>query len=365
MSSAPLSSSCRSRQGFIIELLARFAQVEPSNLARVIGPTDPLTVIDTLLDRGIVDRVAARALSLVDAGQLDERDLRQFIDASALRAKLNRASPPTRPAPLPLPLHTKIGRYTVRGVLGRGQSGEVYRSIHPQFGVPVALKVSSNAAALRAEATTLAAIVHRNVVRVWDIEDIGVLAVLVTDSAGESLSRVIQRRKQLAPRAVFRIARGVLAGLVAVHKAGFVHGDVKPANILLARNLQAKLCDFGSAHRIGCAPSNLVEGTWPYAAPECFEGRGCPKSDVYSLGLTLYHALTGHPPVTAPDFESCRVAHRSLKLDPLHWSIPEVKRSASNLLLRIITGDPEGRPSAREALRLARTAFDLDDVIEN
>ncbi|MFO0824282.1 MAG: serine/threonine-protein kinase [Gemmataceae bacterium] len=349
----------------MLELLARCAQVECGQLARVVGPTDPLTVIDTLVERGIVDRVGARALSLAVDGQLDERDLRQFIDASAVQWQLNRTVLPTQGAPLPLSLHTTLGRYTIRGVLGRGRGGDVYRSVHPQFGIPVALKVSANGTALRAEATALASIVHRNVVRLWDLEKVGDLTVLVTEAGGESLARVLSRRKQLPLRRVFGIARGILAGLVAVHRAGLLHCDVKPSNILIGRGAPARLCDFGSARRIGSPASNLLEGTWAYAAPECFEGQNSPKSDVYSLGLTLHHALTGQPPVTTVDFEHCRAAHQSLQLDPLHWTVRGLTRSASNLLRRMVARDPENRPTASETLTVARHAFELDDVIEN
>lgn len=364
MSPIPSPSECRSRQVFVIELLARFARVEPSSLARLLGPTDSLTVIDTLLDRGIVDRVAARALSLVAEGKLDERDLRQFIDADALRARVSRAALPATAAPLPLPLHTRLGRYTIRGVLGRGRTGDVYRSVHPQLGVPVALKVSASAAALRSEAVAQASVSHRNVVRVWDFDEVGSLAVLVTEAGGESLARLASGRKTLPPRKAFRVARHVLAGLCAVHRAGLVHGDVKPANVLVSRG-GAKLCDFGSARRIGAPAPGVVEGTWPYTAPECFEGPGSPKSDIYSLGLTIHHALTGRAPVTATGFEDCRAAHHSLRLEPLHWSVSGVKRSASNLLRHMTSPDPESRPSAREALAAARTAFDLTDATEN
>lgn len=354
----------RSRSGFVLELLARSAQVDPLRLARLVGPTDSLTVIDTLVAQGIVDRVAARALSLAVDGQLDERDLRQLIDINAVRASVNRASSPQLGRPLPLPLHATLGRYTVGGVLGRGRCGDVYRSVHPQLKTPVALKVSSDGAALRAEAIALASVVHPNVVRLWDLDQVGDLTVLVTQAGGKSLARVLRRRGVLAPRTAFRLARGILAGLVAVHRAGFVHGDVKPANILVGQG-PPLLCDFGSARRIGGVVSNRVEGTWLYTAPECFDGRISPKSDVYSLGLALYQVLTGQAPIAVTDFEACRAAHSNLRLDPLHWSVPGVKRSAWNLVRNMTNRDEQSRPSAREALAAARNAFELDDIIEN
>jgi serine/threonine protein kinase len=350
------------RPGFVLEIVARVARVEPAVLARAVGPTDAATVIDTLLARGLIDRVAARALTMVAAGALDERDLRQLIDPAAVRARLARAVPVTAAVPLPLPLNARLGRYTVRGVLGHGRGGPVYRSVHPHLGVPVAIKVSAVAAPLRAEAAALAAAAHRNVVRLCDLDEAGGQTLLVTDLGGESLARTLRRTPALGPRRAFRIARGVLAALCATHRAGFVHGDVKPGNVLAARSGLVQLCDFGSARRTSGPAPAVVEGTWPYAAPECFDGPGSPRSDVYSLAHTLYHALTGRPLVTGRDAAECRAAHLALDPDPLHWAVPGVPRAASDLIRRMAARDPDARPSAREALADARTAFGPDDA---
>lgn len=348
----------------VFRLLARCTGLDPARLAALVPGCHQTSAVPALVTAGILDRVSARAVSLVLAGSLDERDLKQLLDLPALRMRIQRLAPsanrslaPTL-SPLPLSLESSLGRYRIRGLLGRGALGHVYLSAHPELGTPVAIKVSTDPAPLRSEATVLAKITHPNVVRIWDLEQFGRLTALIQEYVdGGSLGRKLLSGDVIPPAIVLQIARDVLAGLRITHHAGFIHGDVKPANILGPSLGNYKLADFGSAQRIDCssAPDGIVRGTWPYTAPECFEGFSSPASDVYSLGLTLYHALTGRSPVQVSGFAECRAAHASLNLDPVHWTIPGVSRSASNLVTRMTSRDPVDRPSVSSLLREFRT----------
>jgi serine/threonine protein kinase len=345
-----------------LALLARCTGADRGRLAALVPGKAGAALVPALVDAGVLDRVSARALGLVLAGSLDERDLKQLLDLPALRARLDRAARSSArsdvpAAPLPLPLDSLLGRYTIRGLLGRGGSGHVYRSVHPDLGIPVALKVSADAEPLRAEAAVLARITHRAVVRVWDVERAGRLAALVLEYVdGGGLGRALAGGDPLPAATVLRAARDVLAALTAVHAAGVVHGDVKPANVLGAAGSGFKLGDFGTARRSAdpVPAGGLIHGTWPYAAPECFDGRGGPAADVYSLGLTLRHAATGRPDVTSTAFAECRAAHAAAALDPLHWTVPGVGRRVSDLVRRMTALDPADRPTASALLRAFR-----------
>ena len=345
----------------VYALLARCTGADVARLVALTRSANPVAAVPSLVAAGVLDRVSARAVGRVLAGSLDERDLKQVLDLPALRTRIDRPTREEQPPapPLPLPLDSTFGRYTIRGLLGRGASGHVYLSVHPDLGVPVALKVSADAAPLRAEAAVLARVTHRNVVRVWDVERAGRLTALVLESvAGGSLGRALAAGEPLPAATVLRAARDVLSALRAAHAAGVVHGDVKPANVLGSAADGFKLADFGTARRPAgvCSSGGWIRGTWPYAAPECFDGRGGPASDVYSLGLTLRHAATGRPDVTAATFAECRAAHAALTLDPLHWTVPGIGRRASDLIRRMTDPDPAGRPSVSALLRAFRTA---------
>ncbi|MBA4189421.1 MAG: hypothetical protein C0467_15635 [Planctomycetaceae bacterium] len=347
----------------VLAILARCGNVDLSRLSHAIGPVDGEDALRALVALQMLDRIAARAVSLVLKGRLSEGDLKQLLDVSTLQYRLDRFAPAPAPPtvhPLPLPLNSRLGRYPVLGLLGRGGSCHVYRSVHPELGVPVALKVSADATPLEAEAGVLARISHANVVRLWDLERVGRLTVLVLEYVdGESLARTLGRVGAVDVRVAFRMARDVIRGLCSAHAAGVVHGDVKPANVIATSAGRFKLADFGSTRPTSLAlyAGGAVHGTWPYAALECFDGRGNERSDIYSLGLTLYHALTGHSPVTARGFAECREEHTNLTLDPLHWTVPGVSRKASDLIRRMTALDPTDRPTGRRLVAEARRAF--------
>ncbi len=350
----------------VFDLLARCAGANAARLADLARGTARASALPALVAAGVLDRVSARAVGLVLAGSLDERDLKQLIDLPLLRTRIDRLAiaagrtdaAPTHPLPLPLPLDSPLGRYTIRGLLGRGGSGHVYLSVHPEFGVPLALKVSMDATPLRAEAAILTRITHRNVVRVWDLERAGRLTILVLEYVdGGSLGRRLTQGRPLSPAMVLRVARDILSALRAAHGAGVIHGDVKPANILGPSAGRFKLADFGTARRPAdsLTGGGTIHGTWPYTAPESFDGRVVPESDVYSLGLTLYHAMTGQPAVPATGYAECRAAHAKLTLDPLHWTVPGVSQRFSDLIRRMTSPDPAARPSVALLLREFRS----------
>jgi alkyl hydroperoxide reductase subunit AhpC len=207
-----------------------------------------------------------------------------------------------------------IGQYQVDSILGSGAFGVVCSARDSVLGRTVALKVlrPSNVARDRilAEARAAAALNHQNVCTVHAIDDShGAPMIVMEYVAGETLAARIQKGA-LAPNTVAVLGRQIAAGLAAAHAAGVVHGDLKPANLMVTSNDTIKIMDFGLARRVlesdvrdatidWTASNSHVSGTPGYMAPEQIRGEPASvASDVFVLGLIFSEMLTGRPAVT-------------------------------------------------------------------
>jgi predicted Ser/Thr protein kinase len=204
------------------------------------------------------------------------------------------------------------GRYQVQGELGRGGAAVVYAARDQQVGAEVALKVLVPPPAVahlvrartRREIRAVRALNHPNVVPIFDLLEEGPFTVLVMERvAGSDLQTLVAERGPLPAEQVAALGQGVAEALAAAHRAGIVHRDVKPRNILVDGAGRPRLTDFGAARVDG--QETLTEtggliGTLDYAAPEVMAGgRGDARADLHALGLTLYFALTGTLPARA------------------------------------------------------------------
>ncbi|MEV0312528.1 serine/threonine-protein kinase [Nonomuraea fuscirosea] len=201
---------------------------------------------------------------------------------------------------------TVDGRYRLTRPLARGLSGEVWLARDLELGRDVALKrVAVEGAAgldrLWAEARALARFSHPHVVTLHHAVRAGgrrglALWLVMEHVPGGSL----EGRGPLPPGVAARIGAQIAGALAALHAEGIVHCDIKPGNVVVTGDGTAKVADFGAAYRVGGAetitPNSAVGYTPDYAAPEVVRGRPEPKSDVFSLGATVYALATGHPP---------------------------------------------------------------------
>ncbi len=214
---------------------------------------------------------------------------------------------------------TRLGPYEIRGSLGSGGMGEVYRAADPRLGREVAIKILSADTAsdpdsirrFEREARAVASLSHPHIVPLFDVGEAAGLRYVVTELVeGETLRSVLLSGPLPAPEAA-RIASEVAEGLAAAHEKGLVHRDIKPENIILARNGAARILDFGLVRRIeraslARAPEDaptegpasteigMIAGTVGYMSPE--QVRGKPpdgRSDIFSLGAVLYEMATG------------------------------------------------------------------------
>src|SRR5262245_32169494 len=208
---------------------------------------------------------------------------------------------------------TRIGRYVDCRMLGHGGMGAVYRARDPELDRAVAIKVMLEAsedfiARFRREAQSIARLAHPNIVQIYDfgVDDENNPYFVMELIDGTPLDKVVRERGRLAPLEVIRLARQAAEGLDAAHRAGIVHRDVKPSNLIVDRRGTVKLVDFGIA-RVTDAAAQLtgamaLMGTPSYMAPE--QAKGLPvdhRADVYALGLTIYELLAGKPPFSAAD----------------------------------------------------------------
>ncbi|HYH71958.1 MAG TPA: serine/threonine-protein kinase [Nocardioides sp.] len=257
------------------------------------------------------------------------------------------------------------GRYRLEREIGRGGSGTVHLALDEVLGRQVAIKRvgripgSDDPALERAEreARLAAALNHPHVVSVFDLVDDDDVRWLVMEYVdGQTLSERVRVSGPLDATDAATLLSQVADALVEAHDNGIVHRDVKPSNILIAHGA-AKLNDFGiarSTEDASLTQTGLVTGSPAYLAPEVASGSSAtPASDVWSLGATLYHAVTGKPPYEVGD-NLIGALYKIVHEDPPR--LPEA-HPLSGLLSVMMTREPEHRwPMRRVRDELARVA---------
>lgn len=262
----------------------------------------------------------------------------------------------------PLVGETVDGRYEVLARLARGGMSTVYLALDGRLDREVALKVMHPHLAedpvlvgrFEQEAKTAARLSHPHVVAVLDqghIEgDAGeVLAYLVMEHVpGHTLRTVIRERAPLTPRAALGHLRPLVDGLAAAHRAGLVHRDVKPENVLVRTDGRITVADFGLSRAVTAhtATGQAVVGTPAYLAPEHIAGAPADaRSDVYATGIILFELLTGRQPYTAAT--AVQVAYRHVhERVPLPSSLhPGLPEELDDLVLWCTEPDPADRPA--------------------
>lgn len=260
-----------------------------------------------------------------------------------------------------------LGKYRLTAVLGQGSSARVFRGEHLRLPLAVAVKVLTpeNATSpdvlerLGREAAVLAGLNHPNIVRLWDFDDAGPFPFIATEFVeGRTLADAIARCGRLTPDWAAHLAGEAVAGLAAAHQTGIIHRDVKPANVLIAKDGRVKLADLGLALvRRTAAPDTIaadrrtptttgLSGTPAYMAPEqARDPEGIDhRADMYALGATLYHALTGRPPFTGRSPAEVILRHVTERPVPPRSIHPAIPEAMSALVLRLLAKSPADRP---------------------
>ena len=236
------------------------------------------------------------------------------------------------------------GRYRLLGLVGRGGMGRVWRAEDELLGREVALKQVIVSETALGEARALARLDHVGIVRVHDLLDHdGEPWIVMELLTGRSLAAVLADGP-LPVAEVARIALRILDALQAVHRAGLVHRDVKPANIQLCDDGRVVLTDFGITSALDdetTVPAGGMAGSPAYLSPERARGDADgPSSDLFSLGATLYAAVEGRPPFGTGDPFNTLVAVVQQPPEPFRYAGP-----LRPLLLALLTKDPAHRPT--------------------
>ena len=269
---------------------------------------------------------------------------------------------------------TMLGGCRILDVIGSGAAAVVFKAEQVKLARQVALKVlrpaflgeeiASVDRFLR-EARSAANLEHPNIVPVYDVgEERGRPYLIMQLMEAGSVKDVLKRSGRLPWAETLRVVEGVANALQAAHAAGIIHRDVKPSNILLDRQGVVKLADFGLA-RFSSEKGRLTSrgallGTPYYMSPEQCRGAELDiRSDIYSLGVTLYELVTGSPPF---DGELWAVMHKH-QHEPPPPVDPSVPRPLATLMARMLAKDPAGRyPSAFRLVVVEAVCFGGDEA---
>jgi eukaryotic-like serine/threonine-protein kinase len=255
------------------------------------------------------------------------------------------------------------GRYRVQSTLGSGGMAVVYKAEDAILGRTVALKTLHRRYAempsfrrrFRQEARAMACLDHENVVKVYDISQDGEVPFIVAECvAGRDIGKLLAgpRGGTLNEKFARRMAAQLLRALSYAHRRGVIHRDVKPSNILVTAGGVVKVADFGIARIVEEEDGNVgsqgeIVGSARYMSPEQLMGKeATPRSDVYSVGVLLYHCLTGRPPFSG-DVRALAQQHIHEDPTPPRKLNPKISPQMEAVILKALAKDPDYRyPSA-------------------
>ncbi len=314
-----------------------------------------------------------RSFNRLLADLREQRDIENYVGELA-EARGERGIGGDDPTPSPggqahgwlKPGSTFAKRYEIRYHVARGGMGVVYRAHDRELNEAVALKtlsVDSEGGArlaemLRSEIRIARRITHPNVVRTFDFGQEGnVVYISMEFVQGVTLRDALLKTGRVRYYAGLRIARQLCAGLGAAHRSGTLHGDIKPSNVMLEYNGNAKLMDFGVSRSSGGKldarlTSNTFAGTPAYLSPEQAQGReASERSDIYSLGIVFSELFTGNLPISGNNTQELCLNHVSQPPIKPSEFWPEIPPQLESIILRCLEKDPANRYPNTDALR--------------
>ncbi|MEU9349900.1 Stk1 family PASTA domain-containing Ser/Thr kinase [Streptomyces griseoloalbus] len=262
------------------------------------------------------------------------------------------------------------GRYELGQVLGRGGMAEVYLAHDTRLGRTVAVKTlradlardPSFQARFRREAQSAASLNHPAIVAVYDtgedyIDGVSIPYIVMEYVDGSTLRELLHSGRKLLPERTLEMTIGILQALEYSHRAGIVHRDIKPANVMLTRNGQVKVMDFGIARAMGDSGMTMTQtaaviGTAQYLSPEQAKGEQVDaRSDLYSTGCLLYELLTVRPPFVGDS--PVAVAYQHVREEPQAPSVfdPEITPEMDAIVLKALVKDPDYRYQSADEMR--------------
>lgn len=277
-------------------------------------------------------------------------------------------APPVAPA-----VHATLGRYEIVGVLGRGGMATVYRARHPGLGQDVAIKVlHSHLAAdpsfvgrFQTEARAVAALRHPNIIRVLDFDAVNDTYFIVMEFVdGETLAdhtaRLVAEGRRPSAEETLRMFTPLCSALDYAHRQGMIHRDIKPSNILLTREGDPVLTDFGIARILGgtrYTMTGFVVGSAHYMSPEQAQDlTSDPRSDLYSLGVVLFETLTGRVPFEGDTTATVLLKHLTAPVPAARTLNPDLPEGIEEIMVKALAKDPNDRYQTGSSLAAALRA---------
>lgn len=265
----------------------------------------------------------------------------------------------------------RLGDFQLIRQIGRGGMGVVFEAVQKSLGRRVALKVlpssllSSNEQLRRFEheARTAAGLHHTNIVPVFGVgKDQGFHYFVMQRIDGHGLDTMLLKpERTLSPRQVARLGAQAASALAYAHHQQVLHRDIKPANLLVNDELELWVADFGVAKALeseAVTRTGDVVGTLRYMAPEQVVGEADVRSDIYSLGLTLYEVLAGRPAIDDSSIRQALVARRPVPSPPpLRQLNPDVPKDLETILQTAMSSDPAARYQTASDLKVDLEAF--------
>jgi len=256
-----------------------------------------------------------------------------------------------------------LGPYRVFERLAMGRLGNIYRAVHEEHDQPVSLKVfpsslkddAEKVARMRREVRVSVELEHPNILRTFEMGQVGdVYYLAFEDLKGETLSERLNREGALPYPAACKLIRDAALGLAHLHEMGFVHRDVQPGNMWITEAGVLKMMELGAVRdAIGAASdedegittSETVIGTFDYMAPEQAQDAHAAdhRSDIYSLGCTLYHCLAGTKPFKEKNPIKLVMYHTAKMPVPVVEIVPEVPGPLSDTVNSMIAKSPDDR----------------------
>jgi TolB-like protein/tRNA A-37 threonylcarbamoyl transferase component Bud32 len=244
--------------------------------------------------------------------------------------------------------------------IGRGAFGEVYRAWDSPLDREVALKLlpagpgsdDRAASSIIHEGRLLARVRHPNVVTIYGAEQIGdQIGLWMEFVRGHTLEQILDQRKVVSAAEAVGIGLELCRAMSAVHGAGLLHRDIKAQNVMRAEDGRIVLMDFGTGRELEDDASSDLAGTPLYLAPEVLQRqRATVRSDIYSLGVLLYHLLAGSYPVQARTVREVRRAHERGERTAVQTARPDVPTKLGRVIDRAIDPRPERRYQSADAL---------------
>ncbi|MEV0441949.1 Stk1 family PASTA domain-containing Ser/Thr kinase [Streptomyces spectabilis] len=262
------------------------------------------------------------------------------------------------------------GRYELGQVLGRGGMAEVYLAHDTRLGRTVAVKTlrvdlardPSFQARFRREAQSAASLNHPAIVAVYDtgedyVDGVSIPYIVMEYVDGSTLRELLHSGRKLLPERAMEMTIGILQALEYSHRNQIVHRDIKPANVMLTRNGQVKVMDFGIARAMGESGMTMTQtaaviGTAQYLSPEQAKGEQVDaRSDLYSTGCLLYELLTVRPPFVGDS--PVAVAYQHVREEPQAPSVfdNEITPEMDAIVLKALTKDPDYRYQSADEMR--------------